>query len=347
MTVLPNNSSEVETQFNTNPSDPTMSTVRMVAASGTVADRGRFSFYASIVEWFASAVTFWSNTFSQSLFIDLSNTVNTIGLRFRTAGGTTPTSTIYATGTTTADSTITTTANASSFKNRYVLFDSATRASSQIDLNFYTYPTNPGVVTSAIYASGGTASSLSGTINASCDTFTVAAPTLNLGNGNGVVDINGTNINLDSTNTYLNSYMYINTPNTSAIFLNLASGSYPVLSNIPMITFPGTTTTITFSNITLGMTYYYAFTRTTAATISLSDTVARDGNYMYIINQANANVVISCASARLFGNSVTRGGVTSRTLTPNTACKITCYMNLGGRMGNSSLNFGYFIQTMT
>lgn len=347
MTVLPNNSSEVETQFNTNPSDPTMSTVRMIAASGTVADRGRFSFYASIVEWFASAVTFWSNTFSQSLFIDLSNTVNTIGLRFRTAGGTTPTSTIVATGTTTADSTITTTANASSFKNRYVLFDSATGASSQIDLNFYTYPTNPGVVTSAIYASGGTASSLSGTINASCAAFTVAAPTLNLGNGNGVVDINGTNINLDSTNTYLNSYMYINTANTSAIFLNLPTGSYPVLANTPMTIIPATATTMTFSNITLGVMYYYAFNRTVAATISLSDTVSRDGNYVYVVNQSNFNVVISCASARLFGNSVTRGGVTSRTLTPNTACKITCCMNLTGRMANTALTYGYFIQMMT
>jgi hypothetical protein len=230
---------------------------------------------------------------------------------------------------------------------RYITFNSATGGSSQIDLNFCTYTPDPSVVTSAIYASGGTSSSLSGTINPSCNTFTVSAPTLNLGNGNGVVDINGTNINLDSTNTYLNSYMYINTPNTSAIFLNLASGSYPIFANIPMITFAATATTMTFSNITMGMTYYYAYTRTTAATITLSDTVARDGNYVYIINQANANVVISCASARIFGNSVTRGGVTSKTLTPNTNCKITCYMNLGGRMGNSTLTFGYFIQMMT
>ena len=403
MTVLPNNSSEVEIQYNTNPSDPNMSTVRMVAASGTVADKGRFSFYASIVEWFATSVTFWSGVFSQSLLIDLSNTVNSIGLRFRTAGGTTTTSSIFATGTTAADSVITTTSNASwfknkeiyldsatggnsqmnmyfytntttpttltssiiasggttantgdislrgnltSLKNRYVLFDSATGGSNQIDLNFYTFPSNPGTVTSAIYASGGTASSLSGTINASCNTFTVAAPTLNLGNGNGVVDINGTSINLDSTNTYLNSFMYINTANTSGIFLNLPTGSYPVFANTPMTIIPATATTMTFSNITMGVTYYYAFNRTVAATISLSDTVSRDGNYVYVVNQSNFNVVISCASARLFGNSVTRGGVTSKTLTPNTACKITCCMNLGGRMANTSLQYGYFIQMM-
>jgi hypothetical protein len=404
MTVDTNTASEVETRFNTNPSDPSMSTVRMVAASGTVADKGRFSFYASIVEWFSTSVTFWSGVFSQSLLIDLSNTVNAIGLRFRTNGGSTTTSSIFATGTTTTDSVITTTSNASWFKNkeiyldsasggnsqmnmyfytntstpttltssivasggttantgditlrgnltsltnRYVLFNSATGGSNQIDLNFYTYPSNPGVVTSAIYASGGTASSLSGTINASCNTFTVAAPTLNLGNGNGTVDINGTSINLDSTNTYLNSYMYINTANTSAIFLNLPTGSYPVLANTPMTIIPATATTMTFSNITMGVTYYYAFNRTVAATISLSDTVSRDGNYVYVVNQSNFNVVISCASARLFGNSVTRGGVTTRTLTPNTACKITCCMNLGGRMANTSLQYGYFIQTMT
>lgn len=210
---------------------------------------------------------------------------------------------------------------------------------SSIGHKFNTNPSSVGTTTYTMTASGGTTPN-TGTLTMTGATTDIACDNVIVGDGGGNVTING-------ANTYLNSYMYINTPTTSAIFLNLASGAYPVFANIPMITFAATATTMTFSNITQGMTYYYSYTRTTPATITLSDTIARDGNYVYIINQANANVVISCASARLFGNSVTRGGVTSRTLTPNTACKITCYMDLGGRMGNSALTFGYFIQTMT
>ena len=346
MTVLPNNSSEVEIQFNTNPTDPNMSTVRMIAASGTVADRGRFSFYASIVEWFASAVTFWSNTFSQSLFIDLSNTVNTIGLRFRTAGGTTPTSTIYATGTTTADSTITTTANASWLKNRDIYFDPASGGNSQINLNYYTYTTNPLIISSQIIASGGTATSLQGNLDTYCNAFRVWAPTVMIGNGNGVVDVNGTQMTLDATNTICNGEMTFNNNvlvqsglttigGSAELRFTTTGGSYPMYTNLPIIgitntTGGGTVTAVAWNTIQYGSTYYFSVNCTGTWSYVLPSTI-RPGNMCRVFNLGTGNVNLSVAggAARMFGDGLLRTGNVSYTIAPLKGARIECVEGTG------------------
>lgn len=208
-------------------------------------------------------------------------------------------------------------ANYTAFKNRYVLFDSAARGSNQIDLNFYTNPSSVGTVTSAIYASGGT-SSLSGTINASCNTFTVAAPTVNVGNGNGDVTISGnSNVTLGSVTTNINStfcnvlgnVVVYNQANGWRMWENSNAGSFVQYSASGNIL----TDTIPWNAI---LTTRFGFA--TAITLTLQVLNNYENTSFIVYNAGNANITLAASGGnRLFGPNLTRGGVNSLVIVPN------------------------------
>jgi len=263
-------------------------------------------------------------------------------------------SSIYVTGGTATplSGDIVVSANYTAFKNRFVLFDSASRASNQIDLNFYTNPSNAGVVTSAIYASGGT-TSLSGTINASCNTFTVAAPTVNVGNGNGTVTISGvtttltgTTTNLNSTTTNVSGNMLFST--TADLLVSSSGLNYPIYNNTPQIIArnvagAGTYTLPNWGTIQYDSVFYFGVLCTGNNTLTLPATF-RTGNKCRVLNLGTGLVNIGIAGGKqgIFGNAITRAGAVTFSLGGERYCSITC-MDGNGITGIGGVC--YFIHT--
>lgn len=242
----------------------------------------------------------------------------------------------------TATDTITSTANASWLKNRYVYFDSATGGNSQINFNYYTYTTNPLIISSQVIASGGTATSLQGNLDTYCNAFRVWAPTALLGDGNGDVTINGANINLNGTNTNVNNNMIIQDAGrlwgtVSTGIMTLFNGNVCYNTNSTAIPCPDP------ASAPCGTTVIINFGKGNATTMALSTTI-RDGFYFYLVNQSNFTCTLSSPTANIFGTGSVRGGQTTGLVGSNSQKRFQCCTFGSGTLNSTATN-GWFAAT--
>lgn len=217
-------------------------------------------------------------------------------------------------------------ANYTAFKNRYVLFDPASRASNQIDLNFYTNPSNAGVVCSAISCTGGTALPLDGTMDFNVRTMNNNAVIHNINSSTLSVGLNGGTISVPAALTV---------QTTGEIRFTTTGGTYPLYTDAPILgitttTGGGTITAAAWNGIQYNSIYYFSTTTTGTWSYVLPTTI-RPGNRCRVMNLGTGNVNLSVAggSARMFGPGLLRTGNVSYTIGPLQGASIECVNGAG------------------
>lgn len=323
-------SSEIEMLFKTNTADPTMDTVRVKAASGTVADGGRFSFFASIVEWYQTSIVFWSKALTESLLLDIGSTAYRVAMNFRTSTspsstGVTTASIIATNGTTAGTGTLTTTCAKSITKsgtgNTALEITPATNLST---IDFKSSSAN-NTITASIIASGGTATALSGTLDINAST----------------IDVNGTTLNMNATTTAFPT-------GTSITLSSPSSGGYPFYDGgNKCVTISSATTIDNFTTV-YDTLFVVPHSNGTNFTISLKG-VATDvntGNVFRIFNNGSSSVTVATTNStnRLVGPAIARNGNFTYTLASNASIRVQTIKPSGNPFNQTSANQnGYFI----
>jgi hypothetical protein len=225
-------------------------------------------------------------------------------------------------------------ANSTAFKNRYVLFDSASRASNQIDLNFYTSAANPTQVSAVMSVSGGGAGFFQGTVATTAAAVNTTGTT-SIGLSSPAITCSGATTNLNSTTTNLNSAGTNVSGNmlfsTAADLLVSSSGlNYPLYNNTPQIIArnvagAGTYTLPNWGTIQYDSVIYFGSLCTGNNTLTLPATF-RTGNKCRVLNLGTGLVNIGIAGGKqgIFGNAITRAGAVTFSLGAERYCSITC-----------------------
>lgn len=321
-----------EIKFRTNTADPTMNTCRIRAASGTIVDRGRLSFFASGLESFTTNLIFWSTASNQSMLIDPSTTTGSVFVNFRTSsspsstgvitasitgsGGTTAnTGTITMTGANLTMTSSNTTFNSSS-NTQSVKINASTSGSASVD--YYTYTTNNTVRTASITTTGGTATALSGTMEIDAKILLMSAITTSFPVSS--------NISLYSVNS---PYLFFDSSNKTTVI----SGA----------------TTISNTNV-YDMLYIVPYSNGTQFNITLKGvaTDVNSGNVFRIFNNGSVQVTIttSNSTSRLVGSAVSRNGVSLYTLASNACVRIQTVVAGSNPFNQTAANAGAYLLTL-
>jgi hypothetical protein len=348
LTIDPYTSGTVNLKFKTNTADNSITTAVIYATGGSGTGTG------NIINRCGSSF-FFNNAENQSLRINPTSTAGAVDVIWRCNTSTPSQASVTMrgdNGTGVNDGTLTTycgkTAVRASTGNFCAIEQSV--ASDTATINFKSSTAND-VISSSITATGGSSSANSGTLEVEGNILNLNTTTTSINNF--TTNINSTTTNIGSFTTNISSFTTnITSPTTSItgdLYLTNSSGSFKMWDNVSTGSFQYLTANVNLStNAIAWNTMFctkYAFG--TAITVTLSQANNFENTNFTIYNGGSANITLTAGSGfRLFGPSLTRGGVLSLTIGSNSARRIRGSVFGATNFLNNVNDNGWFIENI-